>query len=128
MNPAIARTLKALLEAHNSGDMVGVAACYAPEAILRAPFLSEPLAGWAAIERHLAEVVMPHLHGLDITETRDLGDEVVRVWRAQVKDRQGDSLPIQGESRYRFSAEGLITEVVFVLDEASLRSLVLRRD
>ncbi len=128
MNPLAARTLQALLEAHRSGDLAAVGACYAPEAILRAPFLSEPLKGWPAIERHLAEVVIPHLHDLEITETRVEGEVILRIWRAQVTDRQGGRHPIHGESRYGFTPEGLIKEVAFVLDEANLRLLVLRRD
>jgi len=127
MDPAVSRTLAALHDAHRSGDLVAVAACYVPEAVLRAPFLTEPLRGWKAIETHLATVVFPHFHGLEVLETRDEGGHITRTWRAFVKDREGLNLAVEGESRYAFNEAGQITEVSFHLDEANLRLLVLRR-
>ena len=127
MNQGVAKALEAMAEAFRTGELDRIEAVFEPNALLRAPFLSEPIRGWPAIASYFQSMVLPNLGNLEVIHTVEMQDQVLRRFESRFRDRDGREQVLRGEVTYTFSPAGKVMEASFFLDEANLRLLVLRR-
>ncbi len=127
MTAPLAAALEALARAFQSQDLDRIREVFEPDALLRAPFLSEPIRGWVAIESYFRTMVLPNLGNLDVVHSVEMQNQVLRRFESRFRDRDGQEQVLQGEVLYTFSEGSKVSEATFFLDEANLRLLVLRR-
>ena len=127
MKPEIAAAMAELLEGLRAGDTRRIGALFEGNAILHAPFLSEPLRGWMAIEGHLLSYLLPNTGVLEAVAVQEMGNKVMRQFRSRILDRDGFPHDWEGSAVYTFNERFKITEVELFLDERNLRLMLLRR-
>ncbi len=127
MKPEIAAAMTELLEGWRTGDGQRIGAVFEPHAALHAPFLSEPLRGWPAIESHLLSFIFPNSREVEILSTQEVGQKVMRQFRSRVLDREGIPHIWEGSVVYTFSERNRVSEAELFLDEKNLRLMLLRR-
>jgi hypothetical protein len=127
MHPVTAQVLDGMQQSWRARDLGRLQAAFEPDALLRAPFLAEPIRGWPAIEIFFKSMVLPILGDLEILSSVELNDQVLRGFRTRFMDREGVEQVLEGAVVYAFSPRHRVSEANFFLDEANLRLLVLRK-
>lgn len=127
MKPEIAAVMAELLEGLRAGDAKKIGALFEPDATLHAPFLSEPLRGWPAIEAHLLSYLFPNTGVMEVVAVQEMGNKVMRQFRSRIVDRDGFPQTWEGSAVYTFSERFKICVVELFLDERNLRLMLLRR-
>jgi len=92
-----------------AGDPAGMAAAFAPDAVLRSPVSFKPFEGREAIAQ-LLSILVETFEGFHYTDEFEADGKAALVFRARIGDRE-----LEGLDLFRFAADGQIAELTVMI-------------